>query len=52
DSSEAIPQHEVNEIDESQAPATRTLNRERRCPGWQADYVTESNVAYYLLTEE
>ncbi|GJY96432.1 retrovirus-related pol polyprotein from transposon TNT 1-94 [Tanacetum coccineum] len=52
DSSEAVPQHEVNETDESQAPATRTLNRERRRPGWQADYVMESNVAYCLLTEE
>ncbi|GJW01215.1 retrovirus-related pol polyprotein from transposon TNT 1-94 [Tanacetum coccineum] len=52
DSSEAVPQHEVNETDESQAPTTRTLNRERRRPGWQADYVMESNVAYCLLTEE
>ncbi|GJY40067.1 retrovirus-related pol polyprotein from transposon TNT 1-94 [Tanacetum coccineum] len=43
DSSEAVPQHEVNETDESQAPATRTLNRERRRPRWQADYVMESN---------
>ncbi|GKF23826.1 gag-pol polyprotein [Tanacetum coccineum] len=34
DSFEAVPQHEVNETDESQAPATRTLNRERRRPGW------------------
>ncbi|GJZ83967.1 hypothetical protein Tco_0649140 [Tanacetum coccineum] len=52
DSSEAIPQHEVNETDESHAPVTRTLNRERRRLGWQADYVIESNVAYCLLTEE
>ncbi|GJX23727.1 retrovirus-related pol polyprotein from transposon TNT 1-94 [Tanacetum coccineum] len=51
-SSKAVPQHEVNEKAESQAPATRTLNRERRRPGWQADYVMESNVAYCLLTEE
>ncbi|GKE79738.1 retrovirus-related pol polyprotein from transposon TNT 1-94 [Tanacetum coccineum] len=48
----AVPQHEVNETDESQAPATRTLNRERRRPEWQADYVMESNVSYCLLTEE
>lgn len=52
DSSEAAPQHEVNETNESQAPATRTLNRERRRPGWHSDYVMESNVAYCLLTEE
>ncbi|GJV19239.1 retrovirus-related pol polyprotein from transposon TNT 1-94 [Tanacetum coccineum] len=49
---EAAPRHEVNETNESQAPATRTLNRERRCPGWHSDYVMESNVAYCLLTEE
>ncbi|GJV18873.1 retrovirus-related pol polyprotein from transposon TNT 1-94 [Tanacetum coccineum] len=49
---EAVPQHEVNETDESQAPATRSLNRERRRPGWHSDYVMESNIAYCLLTEE
>ncbi|GJS68090.1 gag-pol polyprotein [Tanacetum coccineum] len=37
---------------ESKAKHTRTLNRKRRRPGWQADYVMESNVAYCLLTEE
>ncbi|GJZ97609.1 retrovirus-related pol polyprotein from transposon TNT 1-94 [Tanacetum coccineum] len=52
DSSEAVPQHEVNETTESQAPTTRTSDRERRRPGWQSDYVMESNVAYCLLTEE
>ncbi|GJZ10491.1 retrovirus-related pol polyprotein from transposon TNT 1-94 [Tanacetum coccineum] len=40
---EVAPQHEVNETNESQAPATRTLNRERRRPGWHSDYVMESN---------
>ncbi|GJY03410.1 retrovirus-related pol polyprotein from transposon TNT 1-94 [Tanacetum coccineum] len=30
----------------------RTSDRERRRPGWQSDYVMESNVAYCLLTEE
>ncbi|GJX70933.1 retrovirus-related pol polyprotein from transposon TNT 1-94 [Tanacetum coccineum] len=49
---EAVPRHEVNETDESQALATRTLNRERRHPGWKAGYVMESNVAYCLLTKE
>ncbi|GJR08587.1 retrovirus-related pol polyprotein from transposon TNT 1-94 [Tanacetum coccineum] len=52
DSSEAVPQHEVNETTESQAPTTRTSDRERRRPGWQSDYAMESNVAYCLLTEE
>nr|GEX23789.1 retrovirus-related Pol polyprotein from transposon TNT 1-94 [Tanacetum cinerariifolium] len=52
DSFEAAPQHEVNETNESQAPATRTLNRKRRRRGWHSDYVMESNVAYCLLTEE
>ncbi|GKE90905.1 gag-pol polyprotein [Tanacetum coccineum] len=52
DSFEAAPQHEVNEINKYQAPATRTLNRERKCPRWHSNYVMESNVAYCLLTEE
>nr|GEW52879.1 Gag-Pol polyprotein [Tanacetum cinerariifolium] len=52
DSSEAVPQHEVNEMTESQAPTTCTLDRKRRRLGWQADYVMESNVAYCLLTED
>ncbi|GKD83365.1 gag-pol polyprotein [Tanacetum coccineum] len=52
DSSEAAPQHEENETNKSQAPATRTLNRERRRSGWQSDYVMESNVAYCVLTKE
>ncbi|GJZ07225.1 gag-pol polyprotein [Tanacetum coccineum] len=52
DSFEAAPQHEVNEKNKSQALATRTLNRERRRPGWHLDYVMESNVAYCLLTDE
>ncbi|PWA95761.1 Gag-Pol [Artemisia annua] len=52
DSSEAVPQQEVNETTESQAPTTRTLNRERKRPVWHTDYVMEGNVAYCLLTEE
>ncbi|GKA84395.1 gag-pol polyprotein [Tanacetum coccineum] len=43
---EVAPRHEVNEINESHAPATRTLNRKRRRPGWHSDYVMESNVEY------
>ncbi|GJV06666.1 retrovirus-related pol polyprotein from transposon TNT 1-94 [Tanacetum coccineum] len=41
DSSEAVPQHEVNETTKSQAPITRTLNRERKRLMWQSDYVME-----------
>ncbi|GKE87960.1 retrovirus-related pol polyprotein from transposon TNT 1-94 [Tanacetum coccineum] len=52
DSSEVVPQHEVNETTESQAPATRTLNREIKRLVWQSDYVIVSNIAYCLLTEE
>ncbi|GJR43670.1 retrovirus-related pol polyprotein from transposon TNT 1-94 [Tanacetum coccineum] len=52
DSSEIVQQHEVNETTESQAPTTRTSDRERRHPGWQSDYVMKRNVAHCLLTEE
>ncbi|GJZ71781.1 gag-pol polyprotein, partial [Tanacetum coccineum] len=52
DSFEAVPQNEVNVTTESQTPMTRTSDRERRRPGWQSDYVMESNVSYCLLTEE
>nr|GEW63748.1 retrovirus-related Pol polyprotein from transposon TNT 1-94 [Tanacetum cinerariifolium] len=51
-SSEVIPQHLENEITKSQDPTTRTLNRERKRLTWHLDYVMESNVAYFLLTEE
>nr|GEY10295.1 Gag-Pol polyprotein [Tanacetum cinerariifolium] len=44
--------YEVNETNEFQTPATRTLNCERRHPGWHSDYVIENNVAYCLLIEE
>ncbi|GKB68173.1 ribonuclease H-like domain-containing protein, partial [Tanacetum coccineum] len=47
---EAAPQYEVNKTNESQALATRTLNHERRRPGWHSDYVMESNVAYWVLS--
>ncbi|GJT82694.1 retrovirus-related pol polyprotein from transposon TNT 1-94 [Tanacetum coccineum] len=52
DSFEAAPQHEVNETNESQVPATCTLNHERKRPRWHSDYVMESSVAYCLLIEE
>ncbi|GJR97188.1 gag-pol polyprotein [Tanacetum coccineum] len=45
DSFEVAPQHEVNETNKSQAPATHTLNRQRKHPGWHLDYVMESNAA-------
>ncbi|GJU10254.1 putative ribonuclease H-like domain-containing protein [Tanacetum coccineum] len=44
DSFKVAPQHEVNETNESQAPATRTLNHERRRRGWHSDYVMESTL--------
>nr|GEW88070.1 Gag-Pol polyprotein [Tanacetum cinerariifolium] len=47
-----MKKHEVNETNESQAPANRTINHERKRPGWHSDYVMESNVAYCLLIEE
>nr|GEV68187.1 hypothetical protein [Tanacetum cinerariifolium] len=40
-----VAQHEVNETNESQAPTTHTLNRERRRPGCHSDYVMKSNKA-------
>ncbi|GJY69819.1 gag-pol polyprotein [Tanacetum coccineum] len=46
DSFEVAPKHEVNETNESQAPATRTLYHERKHPRWHSDYVIESNIAY------
>ncbi|GJX09879.1 gag-pol polyprotein [Tanacetum coccineum] len=49
---QTAPQHEVNEANESQASAPRTLNHERRHPWWHSDYVMENNVAYCLLTKE
>nr|GEW03180.1 Gag-Pol polyprotein [Tanacetum cinerariifolium] len=52
DSFKVAPKHEMNETNESQAPATRTLNHERKRPGWHSDYVMESNVAYCLLIEK
>ncbi|GJV06767.1 retrovirus-related pol polyprotein from transposon TNT 1-94 [Tanacetum coccineum] len=45
DSSKAAPQHEENKTTESQAPMTRTLNRERKRPSWHSDYVMERNKA-------
>ncbi|GJY86489.1 retrovirus-related pol polyprotein from transposon TNT 1-94 [Tanacetum coccineum] len=49
---EAAPQYEVNETNESQAPAAHTLNRERRLLGRHSNYVMETNVAYCILTEK
>ena len=51
-SSEAEPEHETQVIDESEAPEVRRSTRERRPPVWHSEYVTESNVAYCLLTED
>lgn len=51
-SSEAAPEHKVQEPVESEAFEVRRSTRERRSPVWHSDYVTESNVAYCLLTED
>ncbi|KAK0608590.1 hypothetical protein LWI29_032951 [Acer saccharum] len=51
-SSEAEPEHETQVTDESEAPEVRRSTRERRPPVWHSEYVTESNVAYCLLTED
>ncbi|KAH9659037.1 Integrase catalytic domain-containing protein [Citrus sinensis] len=52
DSSEAAPEHEEQELVESEAPEVRRSTRERRPPAWHSEYVTEINVAYCLLTED
>ncbi|KAH9687766.1 hypothetical protein KPL70_014887 [Citrus sinensis] len=52
DSSEAAPEHEEQELVESEAPEVRRSTRERRPPTWHSKYVTEINVAYCLLTED
>nr|GFC12814.1 Gag-Pol polyprotein [Tanacetum cinerariifolium] len=41
--------HELNKTAESQAPTTRTLNPERKRPGWHSDYVMESNMHIVFL---
>ncbi|KAK0592765.1 hypothetical protein LWI29_024958 [Acer saccharum] len=51
-SSEAEPEHETQVTDESEAPEVRRSTRERRPPVWHSEYVTKSNVAYCLLTED
>ncbi|KAH9649806.1 hypothetical protein KPL70_026120 [Citrus sinensis] len=52
DSSEAAPEHEEQELVESEAPEVRRSTRERRPPAWHSEYVTKINVAYCLLTED
>ncbi|KAL5852379.1 hypothetical protein ACOSQ3_007497 [Xanthoceras sorbifolium] len=51
-STEAAPEHEVQEPVESEALEVHRPTRERRPPAWHSEYVTESNVAYCLLTED
>ncbi|KAG6743531.1 hypothetical protein POTOM_052230 [Populus tomentosa] len=51
-SSEAVPEHEEQEQIESETPEVRRSTRERRPPAWHSEYVTESNIAYCLLTED
>ena len=52
DSSEAAPEHKVQEPIDPEAIEARRLTRERRPAAWHSEYVTESNVAYCLLTED
>ncbi|KAH9753878.1 Integrase catalytic domain-containing protein [Citrus sinensis] len=52
DSFEVAPEHEEQELVESEAPEVRRLTRERRPPTWHSEYVTEINVAYCLLAED
>ena len=51
-SSEATPKHEEQESVEAEVPKVHRSTRERRPLAWHSDYVTESNIAYYLLTED
>lgn len=49
-SSESESEHETNEPVESEE--VRRSTRGRRPPAWHSEYVTESNIAYCLLTED
>ena len=51
-SSEATPKHEEQESVEAEVSKVHRSTRERRPLAWHSDYVTESNIAYYLLTED
>ena len=51
-STEATPEHEVQEPVESESSEVRQLTRERRLPSWLSEYITESNVAYCILMED
>ncbi|TXG60461.1 hypothetical protein EZV62_015034 [Acer yangbiense] len=52
DSFKAELEHEVQESVESEAIEVRRSTRERRPSAWHSKYVTKSNVAYCLLTED
>ncbi|KAI9182157.1 hypothetical protein LWI28_022631 [Acer negundo] len=52
DSSKAAPEHEVQEPIDPDAIEARRTTHERRPPAWHSEYVTESNVAYCLITED
>ena len=47
---EAAPEHEEQEPVE--IPEVHRSTREKKPPAWHSDYVTESNIAYCLLTED
>jgi hypothetical protein len=48
---EVAPEHEEQEQIKSETHEVRWSTRERRLPVWHSEYVTESNIAYCLLTE-
>ncbi|TYK12233.1 polyprotein [Cucumis melo var. makuwa] len=50
---EAEPVHEIQEPFEQQVLEIHRSGRTTRPPGWQSEYIMESNIAYYyLLTED
>ncbi|KAH9734881.1 Integrase catalytic domain-containing protein [Citrus sinensis] len=49
---EAAPEHEKQELVESEAPKIHRSTRKRRPPTWHSEYVTDINVAYCLLAED
>ena len=52
DSSEVEPVHEIQEPTESQVLDICRSGRITKPPGWQSEYIMESNVAYCLLIDD
>jgi len=51
-SSEAAPEHKEQKQIESETPEVRRSTHKRRPPAWHSEYVTKSNIACCLLTED